>query len=474
MSNGSFSGLRVLVAIASYGTKNDKYLAQLIAEYRSMAFAVDVVVLSNVRKELGPDVEVVVGLPSKDPWSLPFSHKRIFADRIDRYDLFIYSEDDTLLTQRNIDAFLRFSEVLPDNEVAGFLRFEKSEDGAVSYPDVHGSYHWDPQSVTSRGNYKFAFFSNEHAACYVLTQNQLRRAIQSGGFLVEPHESEYDLLCAAGTDPYTQCGMKKLICVSHFEESLVHHLPNKYVGALGLGADQFAHQIRALLRIAERQEKPSPLFDIRSHFRDWQLRKNYYEPIRSEFVGLVPDHARTVLSIGCGWGATEESLVRRGKKVVAVVLDPVISACAEARGLELVHGDLKSAVAQLSGQKFDCLLLSNVLHLVENPGQVLASFAALLSEGAVVIAAVPNCQKLTIQWKRICGVPTYDSLGDFEKAGMHFTSRHTLRRWLQGAGLRVERFVDVLPDRARGISWSTLGLLTPLLSSEIVAVGAKS
>jgi 2-polyprenyl-3-methyl-5-hydroxy-6-metoxy-1,4-benzoquinol methylase len=474
MSNISHTNRKVLVAIASYGIKNDQYLARLIEEYRSMSFAVDIVVLSNVEKQLGPGVEVVVGLPSKDPWSLPFGHKRIFAERIDQYDLFIYSEDDTLLTQRNLEAFVQFSEVLPENEVAGFLRYEKSENGAISYPDVHGSYHWDPQSVGSRGAYRFAFFTNEHAACYVLTQRQLRRAIESGGFLVEPHQSEYDLLCAAGTDPYTQCGMRKLICISQFTDSLVHHLPNKYVGALGLNAEQFDHQIQALLKIAERSEKPSPLFKIRSHFRDWQLRKDYYEPVRSEFVDLIPAKAKSVLSVGCGWGATEESLARSGKRVVCVVLDPVISACAEARGLELIHGDLKSAAAQLSGRKFDCLYLSNVLHLMEDPAQVLASFSALLSERATVIAAVPNCQKLSLQWKKMRRVPTYESLGDFAKSGVHFASRNSLRQWLQSAGLKVDRFVDVLPKRAQRLSRSTLGLLSPFLSSEVVAVGAKS
>src|SRR6266566_3832956 len=113
--------MKVLVTIASYGTTNDQYVSRVIEEYRTMRYAVDFVVLSNIPKNLGPDIQVVVGLPSKNPYSLPFGHKKILAGRVSDYDLFIYSEDDILITQRNIEAFLRATEVLPENEIAGFL-----------------------------------------------------------------------------------------------------------------------------------------------------------------------------------------------------------------------------------------------------------------------------------------------------------------------------------------------------------------
>src|SRR5262245_51309409 len=53
--------LRLLVAISSYGEKNLHFLEKLIENYRKMAMAVDVVVVSNAPKDLGPDVNVVVG-----------------------------------------------------------------------------------------------------------------------------------------------------------------------------------------------------------------------------------------------------------------------------------------------------------------------------------------------------------------------------------------------------------------------------
>jgi 2-polyprenyl-3-methyl-5-hydroxy-6-metoxy-1,4-benzoquinol methylase len=466
--------LRVLVAIASYGTANDIYLLRLISEYRSMPYATDIVVLSNIPKNCGHDIEVSVGLPTNDPRSLPFGHKKLFVERIDRYDLFIYSEDDTLITRRNIEAFLLVSTELAEDEVAGYLRFERTKDGEISYPDAHQSYHWEAASVTSRGARTFAFFTNEHAAAYILTQKQLQRAVASGGFLVDPHQGKYDLLCSAATDPYTQCGFTKLICISHLSEFLIHHLPNKYVGRLGVEASQFGCQIVALLKIGIDRNIPRPLLRTHPEFKASFFGKDYYEPIRTDLLRLIPEAAHTVLSVGCGWGATEEKLTQSGKNVVAVALDSVISACARARGVETVDGGLNVALSRLSAEKFDCLLISNVLHLVRDPGELLAALAPLLVQNAMIITTVPNLARLPVQWRKLCGAESYKFLGDYAKSGVHFTSRRTVRKWLRHAGLRADRFVDVLPKRAATVCRGTLGLMTPLLSSEIVAVSSRA
>lgn len=244
--------MRVLVAIANYGFKHVEYVHRLIEEYRSLPCSTDIVVLSDVPKDLGSDVEVVVGLPTRDPWSLPFGHKKIFAERMADYDLFIYSEDDILLTWKNIESFLLITDVLPKNEIAGFVLYELDSTGKRWFPGFHGPFHWIPSSLKRVDNYRLAICSNLHSACYVLTQNQLKRAISSGGYLVNPHQGKYDLLCSASTDPYTQCGFRKLICISHLSDLLVHHLPNRYVGKIGIDENDFGKQLAFMLSLEDR------------------------------------------------------------------------------------------------------------------------------------------------------------------------------------------------------------------------------
>lgn len=230
--------MKILVAIANYGTKNAAYAKRLIAEYRSMSFAVDVVVLCEASKGFGSDVAELVGLPTKDPWSLPFAHRKLFVENAANYDLFIYTEDDTLIREDNIRAFLRASEKLPEDLLPGFIRYEIYPNGSRNYPEIHGPFHWEPGSVASFGEYVYADLSNDHSACYMLTRQQLKRAIHSGGFAVSPHSGRYDLLCTAATDPYTQCSFSRVICLSHLPEFELHHLPNAYLNRTGSSEEE--------------------------------------------------------------------------------------------------------------------------------------------------------------------------------------------------------------------------------------------
>jgi SAM-dependent methyltransferase len=469
------SSLKILVAVASYGVANDRYLSQLIAEYRSTAFHVDIIVLSNLAKEVPPGVEtVVINLDGANPWSLPFAHKQIFADRLSDYDVFIYSEDDTLLTEANIRAFLQVSEALPRAEIPGFLRFEQGPGGSRNFPEVHGHFHWDPASVRCRNENVLAFFSNEHAACYALTRPQLRRAIDSGGFLVGPHEGKYDLLCTAATDPYTQCGMEKLICISRLDDFMVHHLPNKYVGTtFGVDGEELCRQIGVLSGIAKNGHRPTDLFKTETKLKHARYSKNYYEPVTPELISAIPNGVRNVLSVGCGSGTLEIDLVHKGLRVVGVPLDPVISRNAEVNGVEMVHGDLQTVQQQLSGQRFDCILLSNVLHLVPNPVDLLTSLRKLMSDDGLVLAVVPNTGRVAAFRRKTSDREDSRRLLDYEKTGVQRTSCGIVRRWFRNAGMKATTIDDILSPRARTIGRMTLGLANHALASQFVVSAKK-
>ena len=293
---------RVLMAIASHGRKNEPFLTRVIAEYRSMPYPVDIVVLSDTAKNPGQNVEVRVGLPDRNPWSLPFGHKRLFAERVDDYDLFIYSEDDILITQRNVEAFLTASKTLPEDMIAGFVHAETDDDGGLYFDPVHSHFHWDPASVRTIEGDSFAYYTNEHSACYLLTRDHLKRAIHSGGFLVAPHENRYDMLCAAATDPYTQCGFRKMVCLSRLTDFTVYHLPNnKYAVRPYRASSVFYRQIEALLDLQKNGRPGGLLFDPETKLLNAGWSKDYYEGVRNDVLSFVPPAAKNVLSIGCGW-----------------------------------------------------------------------------------------------------------------------------------------------------------------------------
>jgi SAM-dependent methyltransferase len=466
--------MKVLVAIANYGTGNDCYLARVIDEYRNMQEKTHIVVTSNLRKDLGSDVEVVVGLPTKNPRSLPFAHKKIFTDRRNEYDLFIYVEDDILITQRNIDAFLEATKILPQNEYAGFFRTETDSNGGIYFPDVHKQYHWDAASFCSRGGRTFAFFTNEHSGCYVLTRNQLDRALASGGFLVPFHEGRYEPLESAATDPFTQCGLRKLVCVSHFEEFIVPHLSNKYAGKECLSAEEFYRQLRALPEISGNGKPKTTLFPVETKLYHTHWSKDFYERRQDKLIALVPDGIRSILSVGCGWGETEKYFMERGIRVTGVPIDSVIAVNAQARGIDIVYGDAKQAREKLQDQRFDCILFSNVLHLVPEPIAFLASFAELLHAGGCLIASVPNLSAIRLLARRVRFGKTANPR-NYQIAGMHRSTGRLLRRWFRSARLEPGRTIyESVEGRKKRLEPLFLGLANPILGSNVYVSGFRA
>jgi 2-polyprenyl-3-methyl-5-hydroxy-6-metoxy-1,4-benzoquinol methylase len=466
--------LRILVAIASYGTSNDHYLSRLIREYRSMSFDVKIVILSNIKKQLDPDIEVLVGMPNKDPWSLPFPHKKVFVERLDAYDMFVYSEDDMLVTERNIRSFLDVSDVLQEGEIAGFFRVEQGPNGSVNYPDVHAYFHWVPSSVRLRGKYTLAHFTNEHAACYVLTRDQLRRAVKSGGFLVEPHdELKYDLICAAATDPYTQCELIKLIPISHFNDFTIQHLSNKYVGKVGVDAFEMQGQIGALMQNAGKERFSTSLFKTETKLKRGMYSKDYYECPDEEIISMIPREARSVLSIGCGWGAMECRLAERGLRVTAVPLDSVVSARAAARGVEMAMGDLDSVRGKLRSERFDCVVYSNVLHLARDPVEVLALCSSMLTPDSVIIISTPNMLCLPKLWRMFQDAKRLGSLVNYESTGVHFTTKGQVCNWSRTAELEIRNTNWKFSGKAKMLRKLTPSFLKSLVASDFIALAQK-
>jgi len=429
--------IRLLVVIASYGLKNLELLKQVIRNYQCMDMDIDVVVISEAPKELDSSIKVVVGLPSKNPWSLPFAHKPIFAENVDNYDLFAYSEDDMEVTEKNIHAFLLATPSLKQDEIAGFLRYEVDESGSWSLPEVHGGYHWKPESVKQRGDYSIAEFTNEHAAFYLLTQAQLKTAIDSGGFLRPPYEGRHDMLCTAATDPYTSCGFHKVICVSALDDFLIHHLSNRYTGEYGIPLSAFNEQIQTLIAISKGAHPASNLSRAESRMPHSAWSKNYYERPIEEVLELVPDNIKTILSIGCGWGATEVKLKERGATVTAVPMDSIIGAVAARLGIDVIYGTLGECLKQLDDRAFDCVIMTNLLHLLPNPKDVVEQCSRFVRPGGAFVISGPNLGSTRVLAKRILGIGDYQKLRNFDESGIQLLGPAKLKAYLKKSGLNV-------------------------------------
>lgn len=429
--------IRFLVVIASFGNKNLDYLKRIIHAYQGMDGHFEIMVVSNVPKDLGPKIKVIVGLPAPNPWSLPFAHKAVFASNLDHYDFFVYTEDDIWVTERNIKAFLEITPRLANDEIAGFMRFEVAPDGTQTFPEVHGAFHWKPESVRQNDGMTFAEFTNVHAGFYMLTQRQLRQVISSGNFCVAPYEEQYGLPETAATDPYTRCGFRKVICISRLDDFLIHHMPNRYVGQLGIPLSSMREQIGTLEQIGSGLHPASTLCPVESKLQHGKWSKCYDELPLTKVLELVPDEAKTVLSVGVGFGAGETKLVQQGKSVTALPLDSVAASHIAQLGMEVINGSLKECFNQLGCRRFDCVMVTNLLHLQNDPETFIQQCSDFVKTSGVLVLSGPNLQSISIWVKRLLNKHGLRKLRSFKEGGVQADVRRKTLRKLDALGFGI-------------------------------------
>jgi 2-polyprenyl-3-methyl-5-hydroxy-6-metoxy-1,4-benzoquinol methylase len=431
---------RVLACVAHHGTKNRPYLDRMLESFRAMSYPVTVVILSDrERTDLPDDVVVRVGTPTSDPWSLPFAHRQVFIDHLDSHDLFVYAEDDTLIEQRHLDTFVDLQAKLPDDIITGFQRFELHGDGRRSFCSIHSHYHWDVSSVVTHGGLTFARLTNDHGAAYALTRDQLVRAIGSGGFDVEPHSGRYDMLVSAATDVYTQCGMRKMFCLERIEDQLVHHMPNVYLGRLGVDERSFRAQLDVLASVAGQRVQPDRLLVPEVALDTDRWDRHSFPRRNTNLRTLLPVGSHRVLAVGVTSGDIESVLIQDGLEVVGIAADVVLGAVAEQRGVHVAHARLPDQDEVAALGSFDTLLLLDVLGYVEDPDALLARLRPALLPGGEIIATVADTDRYRL--KNLLRKPTGRTPIPTSWAvhGLRPTNGRWLRRCLERAGFDQPR-----------------------------------
>ena len=167
----------------------------------------------------------------------------------------------------------------------------------------------------------------------------------------------------------------------------------------------------------------------------WSTR--YDEKPRDELLAMVPEGVQTLLSVGCGSGALEAKLKQRGMAVTALPLDSVIAVVAARLGIEMIHGSWEEGLNRLTGRKFDCVLISNLLHLQAEPEKILAGCAQFVGEGGTLLVMGPNFNRIPTLLNRRWGAGEFKKLRDFSASGINLCGPGTLRPQIKNLGLNT-------------------------------------
>tara|TARA_R110002049_G_scaffold3795_5_gene27655 strand:- start:133936 stop:134760 length:825 start_codon:yes stop_codon:yes gene_type:complete len=246
---------QVLVVLVNYGDEQLEYLQKVVNGLNTFVkYDITIIVQSNIPIDI-KGIKKVNIVALEDYQLLPLTCRKVIWDNKDNYDIFLFGENDHLFLEKHIDKHLEYEKILPENRISGLIQFEENNTGRY-YPGYHLHFDWIYDSVETYGTYKFAHFTNTHQATFILTKKQLLKVGEQFDFnclvkdlplsfidkvfnkfkswvgLPLKYPNNYSLKCKVNTDVYDYGGMKKMICISGFEDNLIHHLPNIYIDGL--------------------------------------------------------------------------------------------------------------------------------------------------------------------------------------------------------------------------------------------------
>jgi SAM-dependent methyltransferase len=203
-------------------------------------------------------------------------------------------------------------------------------------------------------------------------------------------------------------------------------------------------QIATLREILDRGHPNASLFDLEPRFWHSWWQKSYTEAADERLLSLVPEHAGNVLSIGSGYGTVERALARRGLKVTALPLDSVVGASLDRSGFEVVYGTWGQCLSKIGSRRFDCVLMTDLLHLQQRPAKLLSECAGLVGPRGSLVLGGPNFSRLPWLLKRLLRLGPFGELGDFDRSGISLVGPSTIRTALRRLEFRVEeiRWLD--------------------------------
>lgn len=164
----------------------------------------------------------------------------------------------------------------------------------------------------------------------------------------------------------------------------------------------------------------------------------------SRIVRLVGDGGGLrLLDVGCAQGALAAEFQARDWVVTGIEPDPVDAAAARNRGLNILSGTLEELVCDLD-QKFDVIVLADVLEHMPRPDIALLHIREMLAAGGRVVASIPNIAHLAVRLQLLVGKFDYTERGPLDRTHLRFYTKKTVLQLFHDAGYEV-RYRGVTP-----------------------------
>ena len=174
-----------------------------------------------------------------------------------------------------------------------------------------------------------------------------------------------------------------------------------------------------------------------------EIRSRYWAPVEQnttlmaelEMVGP----GKKVLEIGPGSGHLTEALAKRNCEVTCVELDDSLTSIARSYCQRMIFADVERLNLEdaFPGERFDVIVLGDVLEHLRDPGTVLRKLRACLQPLGYLVSSVPNVAHASVRLALLDGEFNYTAEGILDCSHLKFFTLRTIAAVIQDAGYQI-------------------------------------
>lgn len=177
----------------------------------------------------------------------------------------------------------------------------------------------------------------------------------------------------------------------------------------------------------------------------WGVSLNYSFYARADLFPMMNLTRRgiRVLEIGCACGATlmEIGAQNPTAKVYGVELNAAAAAIARTYA-EVLTMDVERVVPEEISERFDYIVMGDVIEHLLDPWKAIANMRQLLAPGGCVIASIPNVAHISNLYNLLRGLWEYQDFGLLDRTHFRFFTQREIAVMFQTAGFEI---VDMRP-----------------------------
>jgi methionine biosynthesis protein MetW len=170
----------------------------------------------------------------------------------------------------------------------------------------------------------------------------------------------------------------------------------------------------------------------------------YYGYSRPDVLALIPPGSRRVLDLGCGRGELGRLLRARAGalSITGIEWEPAAARAAAAHYDQVLAGALETELPRLvaaGGDRFDLVVMADILEHTAAPAAILAQAATLLAAGGHAVVSLPNVSHYSVGLALLGDRWDYAERGILDRGHLRFFTRRSFRRLAAAAGFTIEQ-----------------------------------